>query len=65
MRYSPSLIIPHALYTSYHHQMFFISRGMVEVVSEDGTMVYATLSEGQFFGEISLIYDCPRTASIR
>ena len=45
--------------------MFFLNRGMAEVVSEDGMMVYATLNEGQFFGEISLVYDCPRTASIR
>ena len=46
-------------------QMFFINRGMVEVVSEDGTVVFATMNEGKFFGEISLVFSCPRTASIR
>ena len=46
-------------------QMFFINRGTVEVVSEDGEVVFATMNEGKFFGEISLIFSCPRTASIR
>ncbi len=45
--------------------MFFISRGAVEVVSEDGKTVFATLSEGNFFGEIALLMNMPRTASIR
>ena len=46
-------------------QMFFINRGTVEVVSEDGEVVFATMNDGKFFGEISLIFSCPRTASIR
>lgn len=46
-------------------QMFFINRGTVEVVSEDGSVVFATMTEGKFFGEISLVFSCPRTASIR
>ena len=50
---------------SLRPQMFFINRGTVEVVSEDGTVVFATMNEGKFFGEISLIFSCPRTASIR
>lgn len=45
--------------------MFFISRGAVEVVSDDGATVYATLREGNFFGEIALLLNSPRTASIR
>ncbi|MBX7058539.1 MAG: ion transporter [Leptospirales bacterium] len=45
--------------------MFFISRGAVEVVSEDGRTVYATLHEGDFFGEIALLESSPRTASVR
>ena len=45
--------------------MFFINRGTVEVVSEDGEVVFAKMNEGKFFGEISLIFSCPRTASIR
>ena len=47
------------------HQMFFIHRGVVEVVSEDGSIVFDTMQSGRFFGEISLVFSCPRTASIR
>lgn len=46
-------------------EMYFISKGSVEVVSDDGSVVYATLSSGQFFGEIALLLSMPRTASIR
>ena len=45
--------------------MFFINRGTVEVVSEDGNVVFASMAEGKFFGEISLMFSVPRTASIR
>ena len=45
--------------------MFFITDGSVEMVSKDGEMVFTTLSKGQYFGEISLVYNCPRSASIR
>jgi len=45
--------------------MYFISKGTVEVVSEDGRNVFATLHEGNFFGEIALLLKQPRTASIR
>ncbi len=45
--------------------MFFIHRGEVDVVSEDGKMVFDTMKPGRFFGEISLVMSCPRTASIR
>lgn len=51
--------------SAVHVQMFFINRGTVEVVSEDGEVVFATMNEGKFFGEISLVFSCPRTASIR
>eukprot|EP01137_Pigoraptor_chileana_P011547 Opistho-2@62590 len=47
------------------NEMFFIHRGTVEVVSPDGKMVFAKMEAGAFFGEISLIFSCPRTASIR
>lgn len=47
------------------HEIYFISRGTVEVVSPDLTQVYATLTEGHFFGEIALLLDSPRTATIR
>lgn len=46
-------------------QMYFISRGKVEIVSEDGSTVFATLSDGSFFGEIALLFSSERTASVR
>ncbi len=47
------------------YDMFFISRGTVDVVSEDEKIVYATLSAGHFFGEIALLLSTPRTATIK
>ncbi|MCH8031646.1 MAG: cyclic nucleotide-binding domain-containing protein [Bacteroidetes bacterium] len=45
-------------------EMYFLSRGTVEVVAGDGTIMN-TLSDGDFFGEIALFLDQPRTASVR
>jgi len=45
--------------------MYFISKGSVAVLSSDETVTYATLTAGQFFGEISLLLSMPRTATIR
>jgi glucose-6-phosphate 1-dehydrogenase len=44
-------------------EMYFICRGEVEV--EDGAQVVARLGEGEFFGELALLFDEPRVASIR
>lgn len=47
-------------------EMFFIGKGSVEVISEDGSIVFAKLEAGKFFGEIALLSaDARRTASIR
>ena len=45
--------------------MYFISRGTVEVIAEDGQTILSTLTDGDFFGEIALLFQRPRTASIR
>ncbi len=45
------------------NDMYFITRGMIEVIANGA--VQATLKEGDFFGEISLVLSQPRTASIR
>lgn len=45
--------------------MYFINTGTVDVVSEDESLIYATLTAGQFFGEIALLLSMPRTATIK
>ncbi|MFM9965442.1 MAG: cyclic nucleotide-binding domain-containing protein [Planctomycetaceae bacterium] len=45
--------------------MYFISSGAVEVVAADGQTILSTLTDGDFFGEIALLAQRPRTASIR
>lgn len=49
----------------FGQEMFFIRKGAIEVVSDDGSEVFVVMGEGEFFGEISLVFSCPRTASIR
>ena len=46
-------------------QVYFINRGSVDVVSKDGKTIYATLGEGGFFGEMALLFNAPRNASVR
>jgi len=45
--------------------MYFVSQGKLEVISQDGKTVLNKLSDGDFFGEISLVQSRPRTASVR
>ena len=45
--------------------MYFIGKGTVDILSEDGKSVRKTLFEGDFFGEFSLIFNQPRVATIR
>ena len=46
-------------------EMYFVERGMVEVVDRTGTTVFATLGKGAFFGETALFFKSPRMATIR
>jgi Cyclic nucleotide-binding domain/Ion channel len=49
----------------YGYNMYFISRGTVEIIAPDGIAVLTTLTDGQFFGELALLFSQPRTASVR
>eukprot|EP00762_Andalucia_godoyi_P000708 ANDGO_05438.mRNA.1 Cyclic nucleotide-gated cation channel len=46
-------------------EMYFLYKGTVDVVNEDGTVIFATLNEGSFFGELSIVFEQKRSASIR
>lgn len=46
-------------------EMYFLSKGKVEVVSGDGKRQYSTIGQGSFFGELGVLFDIPRTASVR
>ena len=41
------------------------SVGTVEILAPNGTTVLTTLTDGQFFGELALLFSQPRTASVR
>ena len=44
--------------------MYWLVRGAVAVTSRDGESAYAELKPGAFFGEIGILMDIPRTATI-
>ncbi|RDA93254.1 hypothetical protein CP533_6514 [Ophiocordyceps camponoti-saundersi (nom. inval.)] len=44
--------------------MYWLVRGVVAVTSRDGEAVYAELQPGAFFGEIGVLMNMPRTATI-
>jgi F-box/leucine-rich repeat protein 7 len=44
--------------------MYWVVRGSVRVTSRDGESTYAELKPGSFFGEIGILMDIPRTATI-
>ncbi|KAI9672336.1 MAG: hypothetical protein M1817_003358 [Caeruleum heppii] len=44
--------------------MYWLVRGAVAVTSRDGEATYAELKPGAFFGEIGILMDIPRTATI-
>ena len=49
----------------YGRHLYFISSGSVDVIAEDGKALVRTLSEGDFFGELALLHEQPRNATIR
>lgn len=46
-------------------EMYFLTKGQVEVLREDPPERLTTLREGSFFGELAILKDGPRAATIR
>ncbi len=46
------------------HEMYFISRGRAEVLDSSGRAI-SELTDGDFFGEVGLLFSQERTASVR
>lgn len=44
--------------------MFFIIKGAVQVISDDGELIVCELVEGGFFGEIGILFEVNRTATV-
>ena len=62
------LYLPEEIIVNYGdigEEMYFISRGKVAVLSGDLQTTYAILCEGSFFGEIALLKETVRTATVR
>ena len=47
------------------HEVFFISRGQVEITSGGGSKSHGELGDGEYFGLLSLLLNEKRTASVR
>jgi len=46
-------------------EIYFISRGRVEITANDGQKQHGTLEDGDYFGDLSLILREKRTASVK
>lgn len=49
---------------NWGHEMYFIKRGVVQAFSERTGNIYRNMTAGTFFGEIALVYEQRRTASV-
>ena len=45
--------------------MHFITKGTVDVISEDGSIVYDTLQDGDYFGEMSCLCGTPSLTTFK
>ncbi len=45
--------------------MYFLRRGLCQVCNKDASVIFTTLSDGAYFGEVSMLVGGRRTASVR
>lgn len=61
--YPPNMIV--AQKNEYGKEIFFISKGKLEVITEENEKRHTILEEGDYFGNITLLLKEKRTASVR
>jgi hypothetical protein len=61
--FDPNSVIVRSGETS--REIIFISKGVVEIIDESGDKIYGTMSEGDYFGNLSILLEEKRTASVR
>jgi hypothetical protein len=47
------------------NEIYFISQGVLEIISDEGNKSYGMLREGDYFGHMSLIFKERRTAAVK
>jgi len=47
------------------NEMYFVIKGKLEVLANNGQNILAELADGDYFGEVALVKNSPRNASIR
>ncbi len=68
MALKPEILPPHEYIIregKWGHEMYFIRRGSVKAFSEKTGITYRIMGQGTFFGEIALLYEKRRTASVQ
>ena len=61
--FDPNSVIVQSGETS--REIIFISKGVVEIIDESGDKLFGTMSEGDYFGNLSILLEEKRTASVR
>lgn len=62
-QFAPGAILVHE--GDLGDQMYFLTRGQVEVLRGEPARTLTTLREGAFFGELAILREVPRTATVR
>jgi len=61
--YDPNSLIVRSGETA--KEIFFISKGSMDIINESDSKIYASMSDGDYFGNLSIMLGEKRTASVR